>query len=163
MVFPLKGYNLKIIYITLILFLLVLRYNAVADNEAILPSFTETILAEQFPEYKELADVSRGLRRYRSQLESFREEVLEGYNRAVLNYGKRLIDIDRKLELDRKKDRISNGIYKKHHEYLRQEFFQSRGSGEYLKPYFFYLKKYKAEMRWSKRELAVETKNKFKF
>ena len=145
----------------LLLFLPIVLGNALAED--LLPSFSETIRTEQFPEYKELADVSRGLRRYRSQLESFREEVLEGYNRAVLGYGKRLINIDKKLELDRKKGRITPEIYKERHTYLRQEFFQSRGSGAYLKPYFSYLKKYKAEMRWSKRELAVEKKNKFRF
>jgi len=129
-----------------------------------LPSFGEAILKEQFPEYQESkTNVERGLRRYRVQLETFREEVLEGFNRAVLEYRRKLVESDQKLELDRKKGRITKEQYAVRHQYIKSELGKSKGSGEYMKAYFLYLGKYKAESKWVVQELAVEEKKKFKF
>lgn len=143
--------------------LLLLSFNASADNDTGLPSFGETILKEQFPEYKESANVERGLRRYRVHLESFRDEILEGYNREVLEYRHQLVDADRMLELDHKLGRITSNVYAERHDYLRKEFIKSRGSGEYMKVYYKYLEKYKSEAKWVNGEIAIEEKKRFKF
>ena len=77
-----------------------------------LPSFGEAILKEQFPEYQESqTNVERGLRHYRVQLENFREEVLEGFNRAVIDFRSKLVESDEQLELDRNKGRITCLLY----------------------------------------------------
>jgi hypothetical protein len=146
-----------------VLSLLLLTFSANANDEKALPSFGETILKEQFPEYKESSDVERGLRRYKVQLESFREEILEGYNRSVINYRQQLVDADSGLELDYKKGRINSEIYNGRHDYIKKELIKSSGSGEYLAAYFMYLNKYKTEIKWVNEEIAVEEKKKFKF
>ena len=87
-----------------------------------LPSFGEAILKEQFPEYQESqTNVERGLRHYRVQLENFREEVLEGFNRAVIDFRSKLVESDEQLELDRNKGRITTEQYVERHEYIKSE------------------------------------------
>ena len=143
---------------------LLLFWSAAAVSQTVeLPSFGESVLAEQFPEYQESSDVERGLRRYRSQLEHFREEVLEGFNRGVMEYRQKLVETDAKLELDRKKGRISKEDYLEQHDYIAQELKKSNRSGEHMKAYFTFLGKYKSESRWVIEELAREEKKKFRF
>jgi hypothetical protein len=142
---------------------LLLTFSANAGDEKAFPSFGETILKEQFPEYKESPDVERGLRRYKALLEYFRGEILEGYNRSVINYRQLLVDADSKLELDYKKGRITNEGYEERHDYFKKELFKSSGTGEYMAAYYTYFRKYKSELKWVNEEIAVEEKKKFKF
>lgn len=145
----------------LTLLLLIFSVNAYAETP--LPSFGSAILNEQFPEYKELSDVERGLRKYRTQLEYFRQEILEGYNRAVLLHRQELVNADSQLELDHKRGRITSIAYAERHDYLLKEFAKSQGNGEYMTAYFTYLEKYKTEVKWVNAEIAVEEKKKFRF
>ncbi|GEM_PF-2935454 len=147
----------------IILTIAIFSVNAFAQTPHDLPSFGESISKEQFPEYRESENVERGLRRYRVQLEYFREEVLEGYNRAVLEYRKKLVEYDKKFEIDRKKGKIKEEEYNTKHLYLTNELRKSRGSGEYMNAYFTYLKKYKAEAKWIKSEIEREEKKRFVF
>lgn len=156
------GFIMKLLTAVLMVLLFVCNFSS-ANTETTLPSFGETILKEQFPEYKESADVERGLRRYRVQLESFRDEVLEGYNRSVSEYRQQLIDSDGKLELDQKRGRITSEIYTERHDYLRKELTKSQGNGEHMVAYFNYLEKYQAEVKWVNAEIEVEVKKKLKF
>ncbi|EGQ9250183.1 hypothetical protein [Vibrio parahaemolyticus] len=144
--------------------LLILSCISFSSYPSELPSFGETILGEQFPEYVESSsNIERGLRRYRVQLEVFREDVLEGYNRGVQEYREKLVAADTKLELDRKKGRIPKDDYQKQHNYIKEELDRSKGSGQYMKAYFTYLRKYKSESKWVVKELGMEEKRKFKF
>ncbi len=152
---------MRFVYELLIVLLIISSAGAAVDAQ--LPSFGETILKEQFPEYKESEDVERGLRRYLAQLEYFRQEILEGYNRSILDFRQQLVDADSALELDRKKGRVDDSAYTGRHDYIAVELKRSQGSGDYMAAYYSYLKKYKVEIKWVNAEIAVEEKKKFKF
>lgn len=152
----------KIVRITLLA--LLLPWLAQAQQVASLPSFQQTDLAAEFPEYKESgSNEERGLRRYRSQLEYFREEALEGYNKDIIAFRKQLVETDRQLELDRKKGRVSEEEYKEQHKAIAQELGNSNGSGQYMRAYYTFMKKYKSESRWVIDELSRLEKRKFRF
>jgi len=151
-------------FLFLALTIAIFSLNAFAQPSSDLPSpFGKSISQEQFPEYKELRNVERGLRRYRTELEYFRAEILERYNRAVLDYREKLVDSDKQVEIDRKKGMIADEEYKVRHFYIKDELRKSRGSGEYMKVYFTYLKKYRSEARWVRSEIEVEKKARFRF
>jgi hypothetical protein len=152
---------MKFVYKQLIVLLAISSAGTAIDAQ--LPSFGETILKEQFPEYKESADVERGLRRYLAQLEYFRQEILEGYNRSILDFRKQLIDADSRLEIDRKKGRVDDSAYTGRHDYIAGELKRSQRNGDHMAAYYSYVQKYKAEIKWVNAEIAVEEKKKFKF
>ena len=148
-----------------LIFIILLISNIVfADTPSELPSFGEAILKEQFPKYKESdRNIVPGLRRYRGQLEDFRVGDLEGFNRAVLAYRKKLVKSDKQLEAERKKGKKTKDKYLKQHEYIKSELKKSNARGEYMYAYYKYLRKYLSESKWVIQEIAVEEKKKFKF
>lgn len=136
---------------------------AADEQQDEMPSFGDSDLKEQFPEYQEAKNVERGLRRYLVHLESFRQDSLEGYNRAIIVHRENLVNADRKLEIDHKKGRINKEEYIDKHDYIKRELRKSRGKGSYFKAYFAYLKRYKSEAKWASDEILREEKKKFKF
>ena len=58
------------------------------------PSLRARILEQQFPKFDKTNVTLTSLRKYRTELEYFRDEVLEGYNKAVKEYVAELGEYD---------------------------------------------------------------------
>ncbi len=125
-----------------------------------MPSFSdvgfEKQLEEKLPEYRESEeDEEGGLIRFRAELESYRKEVLEGFNFAIIEYRNKLVESDRQLESDRSAGNLSRKEYLEKHEYIKSELSKSKGSGEYMQAYFDYLGIYRTLADWVINQLAA--------
>ena len=144
----------------IILIVLLFAGFSTANASKGLPSFNEVMLEKQLeellPEYKEPKNDSKEeLVRFRAELEIYRERVLEGFNSAIIEYREKLIESDRKLELDISRGKISREYYIKRHEYIKSELKKSRGSGDYMRVYFDYLGIYKTLSDWVIEQLTA--------
>jgi len=145
------------------LIVLLVNFGTFAAETTSMPSFGASILKEQFPVYRQQPNVVSGLRTYRAELEYFRQNSLEGYNRAIQQYREQLIEADKNLEIARGTGKIATEEYTKDHGYLVSEFEKSSEKGEYLAAYYQYFKRYAEESKWVEAEIVREERGKFKF
>src|SRR5690554_5879603 len=75
------------------------------------PSFAASILEAQFPEFSGDTESITDLRRYRQQLEFFRAQSLEGYNRALKKHLLNLKRFDDDLEKAHASGRVTTDEY----------------------------------------------------
>jgi hypothetical protein len=136
---------------------------SLAQGQFDFPSFGERILEAQFPKFDKSQVTLTSLRKYRIELEYFRDQILEGYNRAVKDYVAELGEFDTKLELARKKGEISTSEYERQHARVAEEYKNAGADGDLLKPYFTYLNKYKSEARFVINEIKNKEKELIKF
>jgi hypothetical protein len=135
-----------------------------SESGASLPSFLEKPPMEQFPEYREsTSDILHGLMRYRSELENFREEILEGYNRSVVAFIDQLTDAANQLEMEYMRGTITRAVYDQRHAYLVAELGKTREKGKYMAGYYGCLKKYKSEIKLVAVQIAKKKKEGFRF
>lgn len=128
-----------------------------------LPSFSSSIIEAQFPVFKGDNKSLADLRRHRQQLEYFREQSLEGYNRALRKHVSDLSRFDKKLEIDRAAGRITSEQYEALHQAILSEIEKSGPSGEYIEVYLAHLAKYKKERDWLLPEIAALERERVKF
>ena len=134
------------------------------ESGSSLPSFVEKPPMEQFPEYMEsTSDILHGLMRYKAQLELFREEILEGYNRSVVAYIDQLTDSANQLELEYMRGTITRAIYDQRHAYLVAELGKTREKGKYMAVYYGCLGKYKSEIKLVVQQIAKKKKDGIRF
>jgi len=134
-----------------------------AQDELKFPSLGERILETQFPKFDKNNVTLTSLRKYREELEYFRDEILEGYNRAIKEYVAALGEFDRKLELARRTGKISKEQYERMHARVADEYKNASGDGDLLRSYFTYLSKYKSEARFVINEIKNREKELIKF
>lgn len=141
--------------------LLFLASPQAAVNAPQLPSFAGTILEKQFPESKtaELED----LRRYRQDLETFREFVLEGYNKGLIEYARKLDASARDLEEKRRRGKINADAYDQVHTYLRLELEKITKDGEYFRIYKQNLARYRRRALWVIHEITRKERQQLRF
>ena len=151
---------MKSIIIASLIFLVASVATAAEDKP---PSFPATILDSQFPNFKGDTNSLCDLRRYRQQLEHFRQKSLEGYNRALQKFLLNLKKHDERLELNYANSLIGNEIYEKNHEYIVNEISKASGTGEYMQIYYDYAGKLKTEHDWLMPEITAREKDKIKF
>lgn len=127
-----------------------------------LPSFAATILENQFPEIRDGADLS-ALRKYRQELETFRQFVLEKYNKGIIDYAKRLDDASKLLEEQRRTHKVSTVEYHGSHARLKDEFARISKEGEYMQVYYAFFEKYKGQAKWVATEIKHRERQGMKF
>ena len=127
------------------------------------PSFPASILEAQFPVFKGDAKVLADLRRHRQQLEYFREQSLEGYNRALKKHLVELKRFDKDIETSRAAGRVTADEYDTLHQHVVSELEKSAPSGDYIEIYVSYLEKYKKERDWVLPEISTLEKERVKF
>jgi hypothetical protein len=76
------------------------------------------------------------LRRCLGKLEHYRRYVLEDYNDAVKQYVKSVIDLDRRLEIERGAGRIKAPAYAKLHGQIKAALASAGSKGSLMKAYF---------------------------
>lgn len=128
-----------------------------------LPSFPASILEAQFPVFKGDSKSLADLRHYRQQLEFFREQSLEGYNRALKKHLLELKRFDSELEKARAAGRITSEEYDALHQSVVSELEKSAPSGDYMELYGTYLAKYKKERDWVVPEISALERERVKF
>lgn len=153
----------KMKHLTTALFLLVLATPGFAQGKLEFPSLGAKILEKQFPQFDRTNVTLTSLRKYRTELEYFRDAVLEGYNTAVSEYVAELGQFDKRLESARKNGAISASDYQRMHEHLADEYNNAGAKGDLLKPYFTYLKKYQSEAAFVINEINNKEKELIKF
>lgn len=127
------------------------------------PSFPASILEAQFPEFKGDTKSLADLRRYRQQLEFFREQSLEGYNRALKKHLVNLKRFDGELERAHALGRVTTDEYDSLHQRIVTELEKSAQSGDYMEIYRTYLAKYKSERNWLLPEISAIERERVKF
>lgn len=110
------------------------------------PFFDYESLEEQFPRFDTKNANIMSLTSYREELEIFRENDLEGFNRELIDYIAQLKVYDKRLLSARRKRQISSNKYKKEHDWLVREFPKTRESGSYMREYRKYLRKYRSQI-----------------
>lgn len=158
----LLGHKMKHSMSTVLLLILVAT-PGFAQGTLEFPSLGAKILEKQFPKFDKTNVTLTSLRRYRTELEYFRDEVLEGYNTAVREYVAELGQFDTQLERARKNGEVSEVDYKRMHQHLVDEYEKAGPKGELLKPYFTYLKKYQSEATFVIHEINNKEKELMKF
>ena len=129
-----------------------------------LPLFVEKSPMEQFPEYREATgDVISHLKRYMSQLEWFRVDVLEGYNRSVIAFIDQLTAAANQLELEYIRGVVARSDYDQRHAYIVAELGKTREKGKYMAAYFTCLGKYRFEARLVAEQIARRQKDALRF
>jgi hypothetical protein len=151
---------MKFLLIILCLFVYI---EAMAATSLKPPSFPASILEEQFPVFKSDSKSLADLRHHRQQLEFFREQSLEGYNRALKTHLNELKRFDINLEKTHIARRISTKEYESLHQSLVSELEKSAPTGEYMQLYNSYLVKYKKERDWVLPEIDTLEKERVKF
>lgn len=127
------------------------------------PSFPASILEAQFPIFKGNADSLADLRRYRQELEFFRAQSLEGYNRALQKHLFQVKRFDAELEKSHATGQITTEEYNSLHQAIADELEKSAPSGEYMDLYRNYLAKYKSQRDWVLPEITTVEKSRLKF
>lgn len=127
------------------------------------PSFPASILEAQFPAFKGDSKPLSDLRRHRQQLEFFREQSLEGYNRALKKHLAEVRRFDGEVEKARASGRMTAEEYETLHRAIEIEFEKSGPSGDYLDIYSTYLEKYKNERDWVLPEISALERERVKF
>ena len=127
------------------------------------PSFPASILATQFPEFKGDMKSLGDLRRYRQQLEFFREQLLEGYNRALKKHLVNLKRFDSELERAHASGHVTTDEYDSLHQRIVSELEKSARSGDYMEFYRTYLAKYKSERDWLLPVISAIERERIKF
>lgn len=129
----------------------------------LVPSFPAKILEAQFPLFKGDSSSVPDLRHYRQQLEYFRDQSLEGYNRALKKYLLTLKTFDKELEKQRQLGSLKPEEYAKRHQFVLDELEKSGPTGEYMEIYTDFLAKYKKERDWVIPEITSLDRAKVKF
>jgi hypothetical protein len=153
----------KMKYLMTALVLLLVATPGFAQGKLEFPSLGAKILEKQFPQFDKTNVTLTSLRKYRTELEYFRDEVLEGYNKAVSEYVAELGEFDKRLELARKNGAISESDYQRMHERVADEYNNAGANGDLLKPYFTYLKKYQSEATFVINEINNKEKELIRF
>lgn len=123
-----------------------------------LPSLPIITLDQQFPRDPQISIPK--LQLYKQDLEFFRRQTLEGFNRALIIDAAEVDEASKRLETDNANGKVSQQDYQRIHGYLVVELMKLRRSGDYMATYYDYLNKYKSRMNWADDQIkAIETQN----
>ncbi len=117
-----------------------------------LPSLPAATLDEQFP--RDSSHDIESLKKYKQDLEYFREKTLEGYNRSLIAYANTINESSKKLEELRRVQQVGDSDYEYFHRLLKDELQKLSRSGEYMALYFAALHKYQGRVKLADEEIS---------
>ena len=96
------------------------------------------------------------LRRCNTDLEIFRETVLERHNKKIQRYIKELKEFDSELEALRSSGAIPDAPYQMNHGLCAKELERAGKDGDLMEPYHDYLARYVRTAQWATVSIIIE-------
>jgi len=119
----------------------------VCGQSSELPTFTATLDPNAVPSPLPAdAESSSSLELYRTKLEIYRQNIIEGYNKKLIAYGETLKALDKRFRRAMENGACSPAEYETLKDELAPEL--TKTGSDYLDPYYESLNAYKAWVKW---------------
>jgi hypothetical protein len=117
-----------------------------------------SILETQFPPFPQDPSAASNvavLTHYESQLEAYREGILELYNESVQTYSDQVDTFSKQLEVRHARGAINEADYRMCRDREDSALQACSKTGKLMMPYTSHMVRYKTEMKWTIQQLYV--------
>ena len=133
----------------------------IESAEISIPRFEKQLLGNLFPTIDDYSLPS--LRKYRQELEIFREGVLEAYNKTLLTHDEKIRKLDRRIEKLRALGKLSIEEYLKYRNYVIDETKRMQPGGDLRITYKNNFVRYKRNADWVINEIKSKERERIRF